>query len=90
MEILSLPKAEVGQILLHHYTNRLNTLILKEYAFQQKYNMLFAQYEKEVFVLKEENFELWDDYIEWKAFLKSLDDIQNLLNAIQNGNFAVA
>jgi len=39
---------------------------------------------------KEENFEIWDDYIEWKAFRKPIENIESKLNAISNGTFSVA
>lgn len=90
MEIISLNKAEAAKILQDYYIARLNTLIIKEYTFQHKYNMLFPQFELYIQQSSRENFEQWDDYMEWKAFRKSIEQLQNLVNAIEHGNFELA
>ena len=45
--------------------------------FEKKYGKTFSEFEKEV--LSEENFEKWDDYLEWKAYLKSLKELEDLI-----------
>lgn len=45
------------------------TLIKEKLAlFEIKYNCNFLLFEKSVTTAAEENFEHWDDYMEWKAF----------------------
>ncbi len=45
------------------------TLIKEKLAlFEIKYNCNFLLFEKSVTTAAEENFEQWDDYMEWKAF----------------------
>ena len=36
--------------------------------FEKKYNCDFPQFEKSINEAEEEDFERWDDYMEWKAF----------------------
>jgi hypothetical protein len=42
--------------------------------FEKKYGKTFEEFEREVF--EKESFEKWDDYMEWKAYLKTLEDLQ--------------
>jgi len=47
-------------------------LKMKEYQrqiqpYQEKYKLSFDQFEKMVKSQKEENFEIWDDYLVWKG-----------------------
>jgi hypothetical protein len=36
--------------------------------FEKKYNCNFPDFERRVTTAEEENFDEWDDYMEWKAF----------------------
>ncbi len=45
--------------------------------FEKKYGKTFSEFEKEV--LSKEDFEKWDDYLEWKSYLKSLKDLETTL-----------
>jgi len=38
--------------------------------FEKKYGCPFAQFEKAINDAPQEDFEKWDDYMEWKAFHK--------------------
>jgi hypothetical protein len=42
--------------------------------FEKKYSKTFEEFEKEV--LEKEDFEKWDDYLEWKAYLKTLKSLE--------------
>ncbi len=47
------------------------TLIREKLAlFEKKYECDFSQFEKSVISAEEEDFDRWDDYMEWKAFHK--------------------
>ena len=51
--------------------------------FEQKYNMSFEEFEQ--FVNEsEENFEYWDAYIEWKAYIETMKDINIKLDKLKN------
>ena len=45
--------------------------------FEAKYGKTFEEFKKEL-ALSSEDFEAWDDYMEWKACIKTLDTIKNL------------
>ena len=45
--------------------------------FEQKYQKNFDAFEAEINSSKEEDYEKWDDYIEWKAFNKLLGTSSN-------------
>ncbi|WP_297522133.1 hypothetical protein [Thermococcus sp.] len=51
--------------------------------FERKYGRTFEEFEK---TLKEseESFEAWDDYIEWKAYVRKLRELQEKLREIEN------
>ena len=42
--------------------------------FEKKYGKIFSEFEKKV--LTKEDFEKWDDYLEWKAYVKSLEELE--------------
>ncbi len=52
-------------------------------VFQKKYNCNFEQFEKYVEKGKE-NFEKWDDYIEWKAYQEKLKELNHKIGDIEN------
>ena len=51
--------------------------------FENKYNCSFKEFEKKMGKNKE-NFGEWDDYIEWKAYLDTLEDLQRKQREIEN------
>ena len=51
--------------------------------FERKYGMSLEEFE-ETLKESEENFEAWDDYIEWKAYVRKLKDLQEKLREIEN------
>ncbi len=42
--------------------------------FKEKYKKDFKEFEQEV--LEKEEFEKWDDYLEWKAYEKTLEYLE--------------
>ena len=53
------------------------TLIKEKLSlFEKKYTCDFSQFEKEVNEADEEDFEKWDDYMEWKAFFKKYNRLK--------------
>jgi len=53
------------------------TLIKEKLSlFEKKYKCDFSQFEKEVNQAEEEDFEKWDDYMEWKAFYKKYNRLK--------------
>ena len=44
--------------------------------FAKKYGKNFSDFEKDV--LSKEDFEKWDDYMEWRAYLKVLKNLTHI------------
>jgi len=51
--------------------------------FEKKYDCSFDEFERKL-KEKEEKFEEWDDYIEWKAYIESLRDLERKLKEIRD------
>jgi len=67
----------------------LNVIKEKIKLFEKKYKKSFLEFEYEV-KTSEENFEKWDDYMLWKANIKSDKYIQNQLQQLQNGFYTIS
>ncbi|GAB6101569.1 hypothetical protein JCM16138_07920 [Thermococcus atlanticus] len=46
--------------------------------FEEKYGMTLEAFEKKL-KSSVESFEAWDDYIEWKAYVKKLEELKSRL-----------
>jgi len=57
--------------------------------FQEKYHRDFETFSIEI-EREEENFENFDDYMEWKAYIQLFGDIKQKIEDIKNGNFQFA
>jgi len=57
--------------------------------FQEKYHRDFETFSIEI-EREEENFEHFDDYMEWKAYIQLFGDIKQKIEDIKNGNFQLA
>ncbi len=53
--------------------------------FKKKYGKNFEEFEKDAKNGKE-NFEIWDDYIEWKAYKKTLGKLKKDEKDLSSGN----
>ena len=75
-----------------YYANllyELHTVEDKITFFEKKYNIALSDFESNIKNSKEE-FEKWDDYMEWKAFNKKYGDLSTQKKDIEDGNFKVA
>ena len=52
-------------------------------AFEKKYGMTLKEFEREL-TESEESFEAWDDYIEWKVYVRKLEELENRLKEIEH------
>ncbi len=51
--------------------------------FENKYNLSFENFEKKI-KQQQEDFKLWDDYIEWKAYQNKFNEIKETINKLKN------
>lgn len=68
---------------------KINSAKSKLQLFEKKYNSKFDTFEKSV-ISREEDFEKWDDYIEWKAYIKTITELETLKADLESGNFKVS
>jgi len=57
--------------------------------FSNKYNQSLKEFKKKINQSKKENFEHWDDYIEWKAFNDFWEQLNTKIKDIENGDFQI-
>ena len=89
--MITVRKQEVANWLLLDYQAKLFTLQEKLRFFEQKYQQSWNTFEttnKNRFQRK--IFSQWDDYMEWKAYIKMVEEIVTKINEVQHGNFEVA
>lgn len=58
--------------------------------YHQKYSRSFDAFEDHIQNAAEENFENFDDYIEWKAYRKIADEINSRIAELKLANIKVA
>ncbi|USS41043.1 hypothetical protein NF865_02160 [Thermococcus aggregans] len=51
--------------------------------FERKYNCSLEEFEKRL-KEEEEDFEAWDDYIEWRAYVKTFKELKKKLKEIED------
>jgi len=56
--------------------------------FEKKYEKSLEEFEAQL-KNEKENFEKWDDYIEWKSYKKNMNDIKKKLIDIENENIKI-
>ncbi len=57
--------------------------------FESKYKTTFEKFEIAI-KNSTEDFEKWDDYMEWKAFHKKYEELSSQKKDIENGNYKVS
>lgn len=51
--------------------------------FENKYDSNFKNFEKKI-KQQPEDFKLWDDYIEWKAYQNKFEEIKEKIGEVKN------
>ena len=75
---------EIKNFLKADLLYRLHILEEEIRLFEKKYNKKFSEFEKEI--SEKENFEKWDDYLDWKSAIKELKYIKKKISEINSGN----
>lgn len=83
-------KHDVSSLVLLEYSALSQLYKEKIDFFEKKYSQKIEQFEIKLNSSKEENFEYWDDLIEWKANTAFLDEITSKIEDIKYGHFQVA
>ena len=81
-------KKNIGDVLLIEAYGELYQIREKLRFFQGKYQKNFKTFSK-LIETEDENFEQYDDYIEWKAYDKLYEETVQKIEDLKSGNFQV-
>lgn len=85
-----LTKKQVGDSVLMGYLSRKHELKEKINILINKYHTDLQTFEAQLENSSVENFEAWEDLIEWKAYDQFLLELETQITDIRNGNFQMA
>jgi hypothetical protein len=86
--MLVLEKEEVSNALILELKSNLNSIEDKIEFFKKKYKKTFESFEIDV-SSKKEDFEKWDDFIEWKAYYDFYKITLSKIKDLENGDFKI-
>lgn len=90
MAVVILTKKQVGDSVLTYYLSEKRELEDKLDLLKKKYHTDLQSFEAQLESSSVENFEAWDDLIQWKAYHQFLLEIETKITDIRNGNFQMA
>jgi hypothetical protein len=88
--MITVGKQDIGQLLLLDYLASLHSAQEKLRLFECKYQTSLKDFSDSLKASEQEDFEAWDDYMEWKAFQRVSDDLSQKIDEIKHGYFEVA
>ncbi len=88
--MITVKKQDVGNWLLLEYMSTLHTIHEKLRFFEIKYKQSWEEFDVEALSSMEEDFNRWDDYIEWKAYIKMDEELSTKIGEVKHGNFEIA
>ena len=88
--MITIQKENVATWLMAEYLATSHSVNEKVRLFELKYGQTWDEFSKEVETSSEENFTRWDDYIEWKAYIKVSKDVAFKIDEVRHGNFEIA
>jgi hypothetical protein len=83
-------KQNVANWLMAEYLATSHTVNEKIRLFERKYAQTWDEFSKEVQTAPNEQFSQWDDYIEWKAYVKMAIELSFKIEEVRHGNFEIA
>lgn len=84
MKILKMPKDEIKEYERLKIISQMAMVKGKVELFEKKYRCSFNNFTKKVKKRENEDFNIWDDYIEWKAYAKSLEELKQKIKEIDD------
>jgi len=85
----TIDKKHISDLLLMEAYADLHKVRDKINMFEKKYNRKLEEFE---YLMKseEEDFDKYDDYIEWKAYVSQLIDLQQKISDIKSGKLQIS
>lgn len=88
-DMWTVSKDDVADLLRLDVMARLREAKEKESLFERVHQQSFEAFEQDV-LRGNEDFEQWDDYVEWKAYRNVRQDLEQKMDALNRGDFEVA
>ncbi len=88
--MITIQKQDVAQWVLAEYLATSHVVKEKLRLFERKYDQTWDEFSKDVIKGSQEDFDKWDDYIEWKAYRETSKDLAMKIEEVRRGNFEVA
>jgi hypothetical protein len=85
----TLSKKDISELYELELTAKKHKIEEKIQHYRKKYDMQLEEFKTNL-LSEEEDFEKWDDYVEWKAMQKSLESVERNIKDLQSGNFRIA
>jgi len=87
--MITIQKQEVANWLLLEYLATFHNVHEKLRFFEHKYYQSYHTFEQKMKTAVKEDFDQWDDYIEWKAYTKLAEEIESKIEAVKHGHFEI-
>lgn len=88
--MITFDKNEIASILLLKQLAEFKNVKEKLRYFSIKYKISFKEFMKKAKSTKTEQFEIWDDYMEWKALINVSDELSSKIEALKSGHYKIA
>jgi len=88
--MLVIDKHRVADWMVLSYLAEQRQLHEKIVMYEKKHGQTFKEFENETKQRGNEDFDEWDDLIEWQAYTNFYANITKTINDIKSGNFKVA
>ena len=82
-------KQNIADMLLMEILAELHQIREKLRFFEEKYSQNFEEFSLKI-ESEKENFEHFDDYMEWKAYKRILSDLEEKVEDLRHGKLQVA
>jgi len=87
--MLTINKQEISNLLLLNYLSSLHSVREKLRLFENKYHTSWENFSGSLKSKNKEDFQEWDDYIEWKSYMKISDELTHRINEVRHGYFEI-
>ncbi|MBK5941667.1 hypothetical protein [Halochromatium roseum] len=85
--MINIDKQDIGNLLLLDYLASLHSAQEKLRLFERKYQTSLDEFSAALKASDQENFEAWDDGMEWKAYRRVSEDLSQKIEEIKHGHF---
>jgi len=87
--MITIQKQNVANWLMAEYMATSHAVNEKLRLLERKYDQTWDEFSQEINAAPDEDFTQWDDYIEWKAYVKMAKDVAFKIDEVRHGNFEI-